>query len=660
MGRNNNCYTNQLKCQLNNLQQRYNALNQRYNNLVREKAKLDKQLANTQNVIAGLRRELATQKSTATANQKANQELRRQLENSQRDQAFAESRLNQLRKELITSQHEQHRLAEENESLRRHLENSQRDQALAESRLSQLRKELITSQQEQDRLTEENENLRKILASETDEAVVRLRDQLAQTQHRLGNSQRENAEFRVIMQEQKECIQGLKHEHNKKRTKYETKKLTLKNEMAESRRHILEYQKELKESKLVLNKQEKDIAALESQIEKLLEIINDTNDKTPPQKQNNELKVKLEQARQTILGLAEQLCDDVIKDFHTTSIHTTPVPKKISSAQRPGTTSIPTNIKMNHSKDTSGNVLLRYKTRGNGDCAFHAVFGQRDEKTGKFICADVALRRKQLADAIRNCGENDSLFEMIKPALMELLRETCSVEGKTIQAARQNYRLYLKASDEVLSKVWLEFEKVVNKYPSIIEHINTFTKDYIDNYEKKKNQQLDKKNLEKLLKEDSLRERFSNCLNEEDDEFLVKKLDSIPELKTVYDKYKASCNNSVFDINLSNEILNEYADFIEKPGQSLLRNELNLIAHVFRITICLHHQSKDVNLYNPGQAITRHVYFNGINHYERMERSIITPLFQPGFFQPRSALSAIQLGVNMNFSSLASGNSFNI
>lgn len=81
-----------------------------------------------------------------------------------------------------------------------------------------------------------------------------------------------------------------------------------------------------------------------------------------------------------------------------------------------------------------------------------------------------------------------------------------------------------------------------------------------------------------------------------------------------------------FDLQKIIPMLTEYAAFIGKPGQWLLPTELNIIAHVFDITIYYYDRTQKgrdpLETYNPDSPNSVRVYFNGVNHYERMEEIV--------------------------------------
>jgi len=265
---------------------------------------------------------------------------------------------------------------------------------------------------------------------------------------------------------------------------------------------------------------------------------------------------------------------------------------------------------------SKANKMISQPTEGGGDCAFHAVFGQWDAEEGQFICTDVALRRRQLADAIRCCLPTDPMFPMVKNAIMNLILENKKVNGEALQAAQKVYIERAKLSDKVITKAWLEFEKVIKKYDSIVDYTEKFIDDYINHYAKAKGQDINAQVLANLRS--SFRERFNTCLNE-DDESLKHLIFSILELYRAYTYYEQSQTDIDWDTILNNRnIINEYADFIAKPGTWLLPMELQLVAYVFNYTIVLHQVTIAPCVYNSGQTKLVNVYFNGRNHFQHM------------------------------------------
>jgi hypothetical protein len=89
---------------------------------------------------------------------------------------------------------------------------------------------------------------------------------------------------------------------------------------------------------------------------------------------------------------------------------------------------------------------------------------------------------------------------------------------------------------------------------------------------------------------------------------------SIGTLQRKYDK-----NNENFG-NLTSKVINEYAQFIEASGMSLLPCELGLVAYAHKITVNLkNNQTDELFKHSPeGQGIAN-IYFDGINYYQAME-----------------------------------------
>ena len=204
-------------------------------------------------------------------------------------------------------------------------------------------------------------------------------------------------------------------------------------------------------------------------------------------------------------------------------------------------------------------------TWDNGDCAFHATLGEKIRE--KYVCNDASTKRKEMAEAITNINaKDDALLPFVLVGIKELIRN----------ASDNNRQTYVEEES----------------FPLL--------------YNKRKNYRIG--------------EELSDLeLNAED---LVEDRDKPLELDP-----KHHLAHVDFDFTKIKPLIDEYAQFISKEGRWLLPSELNIIAHVFGITIYYYNNIQPYpepnETYNSDQKESVRVCFNGSTHYERMEDIVL-------------------------------------
>lgn len=248
----------------------------------------------------------------------------------------------------------------------------------------------------------------------------------------------------------------------------------------------------------------------------------------------------------------------------------------------------------------NNDLLGRQVTIADGDCAFHAILGELNA-TKIYECKDIAAQRKKVADKIRECKPEDTIYTLVTSAIQEQVMSNRG-SGKRIDEIKLEYKNHVEKNQAKIELTWSAFLKEVNQHPDVIKMINpSGTK----------------------LNENS-KDKFINTLNK-NKEKLEKLISAKPKLHEAYMAYGKTTNEG-FDIGKRLEdraAINEYATFIETPKQWLLPVELKLIAHTLDITVKFfntNHEKKQIletGLYNPGKNKVVSVLFDGVNHYER-------------------------------------------
>ncbi len=251
------------------------------------------------------------------------------------------------------------------------------------------------------------------------------------------------------------------------------------------------------------------------------------------------------------------------------------------------------------------------RTKGDGDCAFHATLGTWNLTNGRFEVDDIQEKRNLVADAIRACRPDSTLFPLVKTAILALVMDN-DRQVDFCQSLREDYKKYETENNSLIENKWAIFEqKIVSSSDNTItEYIDSF----VDAYIKKKKVGED---TQSRLRS-NFRDRVATCLNEDKGE-LLRKIGSSPTLKEKYIDYQRTTQNTGFDFSLSDDLLNGYADFIAQPTEWLLPCELAIIAYVFDISIEYYSvRTAAPEHFNAGNSPPVLVCFNGHNHYERM------------------------------------------
>lgn len=255
--------------------------------------------------------------------------------------------------------------------------------------------------------------------------------------------------------------------------------------------------------------------------------------------------------------------------------------------------------------------LSPQETTGFGDCAIHAAFGKWNGN--EFHCDDVKAKRKEMANKIRSSKTDATLDLFVKEAIRALVMENKSTGKTAITQAQKEFQTFTDSNQARMQAAWDEFNRVFNQHPSVIKFIDTFCKDYCAK------RTISFENL-------SLKDKFQICLNESRDNTLRDLMFRVTDLEKAFTAYNHECS-AKFDweqIYSHVDVVNEYADFIETPGNWFLPVDLQILCHVFNITMDYYlkdrvtQTSQFITTYNPNKPQRVAVCFNGINHYEQM------------------------------------------
>jgi hypothetical protein len=258
-----------------------------------------------------------------------------------------------------------------------------------------------------------------------------------------------------------------------------------------------------------------------------------------------------------------------------------------------------------------GKDLFVQQTEGGGDCAFHSILGEWDGS--RFICQEVKEQRKELGQKIKLRRKEPALRPLIVVNIQEFFRANRIFSDRKDAASNivlNKYREFRRDQTDALPSVWDGFQKDLYKYPEI--------KTYIESNQRS-------------APGATFKDKFYNVLAQKDN-VLRGLIFSIPELEEAFRAYNAITDADFdWDANITEAVVEEYADFIARPGRWLLPSELQVMAYIYGKTVSYYtHTNAKVADYNSGAKTTVYVLFIGNNHFERMiEREHLLPGMEP-------------------------------
>jgi preprotein translocase subunit SecA len=257
----------------------------------------------------------------------------------------------------------------------------------------------------------------------------------------------------------------------------------------------------------------------------------------------------------------------------------------------------------------AGNNPYTIKTRGEGDCAFHAVLGRYNE-----VCysdEDIFRHRKMLGDAVKKCHPGSEIFPYVLEAIRSIIFENERIGDNAFECLYNNYKEHCCVLNSSVKNAWDSFELELLNNKLILEYIHSKTK-----------------NNPKLK---TLNSKFFDSLNHENGQLykLINESQNLRKLFLDYNEITSKSFNFEFEIfNNNKRILNAYADYLSKPNNWLLPVELGIVAIVFNIKIHLYtfnpyiYVKSGPQTYNPNARTFVEVCFDGHGHFERMLPSV--------------------------------------
>jgi SpoVK/Ycf46/Vps4 family AAA+-type ATPase len=245
-----------------------------------------------------------------------------------------------------------------------------------------------------------------------------------------------------------------------------------------------------------------------------------------------------------------------------------------------------------------------FSTKSDGDCAFHAIFGQFNTVNQEFICPNVPAQRAMLAEGILASPVDSEIYQKLIDSIKQFAmddNERAATQNKILLEFRDHYKIQLQ-KERNTNDCTLMLREQIQKRPEILKVLkeNSELRDLMAQFHEcyvSENTQ-----LTELLKGDSsMSALVKNFMDAKEEEHLFK------------------LNNVV-----TRDIITAYVeDRIKPTGKWLLQSEIYIIALIHNISVVYHiradsHHYKQIETINPGQSRVVAIGHNGLNHFERL------------------------------------------
>ncbi|MBS0350135.1 MAG: WD40 repeat domain-containing protein [Proteobacteria bacterium] len=257
-------------------------------------------------------------------------------------------------------------------------------------------------------------------------------------------------------------------------------------------------------------------------------------------------------------------------------------------------------------------------TTGQGDCAFHAVFGKKIQ--GKYFCANVETKRWEFRDLIID------LCDIKKTDQPDKRKKIRNLVALSIQSSLIGQTTYGEQETPIenLNLIKISFQKTQENIKNQREaDLRYHLKDNKEIHNFIRRHSTVERNFDLILKNaiKKDRPRFNQLLQSATEEF-----------KQAFIEYEKPLEEFNYDDYLTPKIIQQYANqFIQSPVYFLSRQDIYVLAVAFDIDIiCYHDKTLSKAIYFRSILPTKAevvIAFDGINHYERVEHEglIITP-----------------------------------
>ena len=244
-------------------------------------------------------------------------------------------------------------------------------------------------------------------------------------------------------------------------------------------------------------------------------------------------------------------------------------------------------------------------TSGRGDCAIHALFGKPDSN-GFITAENVSEYRKKLAESIKKMSNGITKESIIGPISELIINPNRDMSDKPfLSNLRNKYNHWVTSNAEQTLNQWNHFESIVSEFPDI------------------------KKEIDAIPEHPCFKSKFMHLFNSDDNQ-LRGIIMAIPELSSAYSDYTQSTHESFpWTDYLTFELRQEYADIVQQNRQWLLPNEVHLLAICNQISVDFYttnpmtNTTEKIDTFNPNQPQSISICFNGRDHYEQVQSSLI-------------------------------------
>ena len=253
-------------------------------------------------------------------------------------------------------------------------------------------------------------------------------------------------------------------------------------------------------------------------------------------------------------------------------------------------------------------LVRKDPTTPDGDCAFHAFWGTWDGVA--YHCYDVKQKREDVKTAILAALPTDPLYFQILEGIKALIMENHSaiaIDSQLFQL-KERYALHLRLWEARACLAWGKLETLLRQHESFCESMENVLRSHLE-AQRRPVGQVD------------LKMAYAHLLSLPDSP-LLEQMNNVPELQAGFLEYETATASQDFDwaqeISQLSGIVEEYAEFIKKPGRWLLPGEIGTLAVLFKKTVEFYPlDTAPPHFLNPGQAEIVMICFNGVNHYHR-------------------------------------------
>ncbi len=118
------------------------------------------------------------------------------------------------------------------------------------------------------------------------------------------------------------------------------------------------------------------------------------------------------------------------------------------------------------------NNFTQLVTRGDGDCAIHAILGQWNGN--EVACEDIEGKREALKKTLQAQPVDSALEPLLQIAVKELVMSQQNLNGfYYVKALRKQYQLFLSNEETADQSLWQTFDlKLAENGKEIVEYIN--------------------------------------------------------------------------------------------------------------------------------------------------------------------------------------------